>query len=260
MPPNARFRVASVTKMFVATVVLQLVAEGKLRLDEPIGRVLVGQVFGAGTVTLRELLNHTSGFYDGGPLVPVPGTFHYDNTNYALLGEVVEAVTGMTVRQALVLRVFRPLRLAGTLWPTSATPPRLARGYSPRGADVTPLAPQELSSADAIVSTADDLRRFVTALVSGRLLAPEQLAEMEAAVDVGKPYRPIDDRYGLGLMRYESTCGSIWGHRGRIAGYTTFAFASPFGPRSVVVLLNVGRVSDAAVVRLNSLVFAALCA
>lgn len=259
MSLRARFRIASLTKMLVATVVLQLAGEGRLQLDDPVARWLPGRVLGGTRATIRELLDHTSGLYDGAPIDAVPGAFHYDNANYRLLGAIVEAATGTSVEQALERRILGPLRLAGTLWPRAAAVPRLARGYSPRGEDVTAAPSRTLDAADALVSTADDLRRFLAALLGGRLLAPAQLAAMETSVAVGKPYRPIDDRYGLGLMGFDTRCGPVWGHRGRIAGYTAFAFSSPDGLRSAVVLLNVGRVSDAVVVRLNRLVFAAIC-
>ncbi len=260
MALDRRFRVASVTKMFLATVVLQLAGQGRLRLDDPIGRWLPAAVIGGDRITIRELLSHTSGLYDGGPLDPVPGTFHYDNANYRLLGALVEAATGTSAERTLERRLFRPLRLSHTRWPRTAVPTGVARGYSPAGADVTALPPRTLDSADALVSTAGDLQRFLAALLGGRILAPAQLAAMETPVPVGSSYRPLDDRYGLGLMGFGTRCGEVWGHRGRIAGYTTFAFGSPDGARSIVVLLNVGRVSDAATVRLNRLVFAAFCA
>jgi D-alanyl-D-alanine carboxypeptidase len=260
MPVGGRFRIASVSKTFLATVVLQLVGEGRLRLDDPVGHLLPGRSVGLGRVTVRQLLSHTSGIYPGGPLTAVPGPFRYDNGNFVLLGEIVEAVTRASLQDVYAERLLRPLRLTGTMWPVTSRPPRLARGYSPSGTDVTALPPRSLDAADALVSTADDLRRFITALLRGRLIAPAQLAAMETSVPVGKAYRPIDDRYGLGLMRYDTPCGPAWGHRGRIDGYTSFVFGSPSGRRSVVVLLNVGRVSDSVVVRLNRLVFGALCA
>lgn len=256
---DRRFRVASISKTFLATLVLQLVGEGRLRLDDRVGSVLPGRSIGADRVTVRQLLSHTSGIYAGGPLTAEPGRFHYDNSNFVLLGRIVEAVTQSRLRDVLARRILRPLRLTGTLWPSTRTPSRLSRGYSPGGADVSAVSPRELDAADALVSTADDLRRFLSALLRGRLIAPAQLAAMETSIPVGKAYRPIDDRYGLGLMRYRTPCGPAWGHRGRIDGYTSFAFGSPSGRRSIVVLLNVGRVSDAVVVRLNQLVFAALC-
>ena len=255
-----RFRIASATKMLVATVVLQLVGERKLQLDEPVGSLLPGRLVGGELVTVRDLLNHTSGIYDSGPLYQAPGAFHYDNANYVLLGEIVRAVTGTSVRQAIERRVLRPLGLSTTLWPSTSVPLRLARGYTPAGRDVTSLPARELSAADALVSTAPDLRRFLGAMLGGRLFPGAVLPDLETAISVGWAYRLVDQRYGLGVMGFRSPCGPIWGHRGRIAGYTTFVFGSPDGRRSIVVLLNVGRISDASVARVNPLVFAALCA
>jgi D-alanyl-D-alanine carboxypeptidase len=260
MRSDRRFRVASITKMFVATTVLQLVGEGKLRLDDRLSSVLPGAVVGGDRVTIRRLLNHTSGIYAGAPLDAEPGPFVYDNENYRLLGRVVATVTGKSVRRELAERIIAPLRLRGTTWPRRRLPVRLAHGYSPRGVDVGARAPGSLDAADALVSTAGDLHRFLVALLRGRLLAPKQLREMETSLRVGSYYRPVDDRYGLGLMGFDTRCGRVWGHRGRIAGYTSFVFGTPDASRTIVVLLNVGRVDDATAVRLNRLMFAALCA
>ena len=255
-----RFRIASASKMLVATVVLQLVGERRLQLDEPVERLLPGRLVGGELVTVRDLLNHTSGIYDGGPFYATPGVFHYDNANYVLLGEIVRAVTGTSIRQALERRILRPLGLSTTLWPATSVPRRLAHGYTPTGRDVTSLPAAQLSAADALVSTASDLRRFLTAMLRGRLFPGAELPDLETAVPVGRAYRVVDERYGLGVMGFSSPCGPIWGHRGRITGYTTFVFGSPDGRRSIVVLLNVGRIDDATVARVNPLVFEALCA
>mgnify|MGYP005854637879 CR=1 FL=1 len=256
--PGARFRIASVSKTFLAATVLRLVGEGRLELDEPVSRWLPTEL-GLGRATVRQLLNHTSGLYDGGPLEPAPGPFVYANENYEVLGRLVRAVTGQSPWQAIASRIVRPLRLAGTSWPLTARPPGLARGSAPHGNDVTARMPRVLTPADALVSTAHDLRRFLVALLGGRLIRPRELAAMKTAVDVGPAYRLVDERYGLGLMGFDTPCGPVWGHRGRIAGYTVFAFATPDTARSAVVALNVGRIGDATVARLNPLVFAALC-
>lgn len=259
MTPESRFRVASVTKMQVATVVLQLVGEGRLRLGESVGRLLPGRVIGAAPVTVRQLLSHTSGLYGGGPLAPEPGAFRYDNSNFILLGEIVESITGSPVRRVLERRIWRPLGLTGTAWPTSEVPTGIARGYGLRGADVTAVSPRALDAADALVSTAGDLQTFLTALLGGDLLAPAQLAAMRTAIRVTEPYRPLDDRYGLGLMGYSAGCGFVWGHRGRMDGYTSYVFGTADGSRTIVVELNIGRIEDVTAVRLNRLLFAELC-
>lgn len=159
--PNARFRVGSITKTFVATVVLQLVEEGRLSLDEPVGRRLPGLLANADTITVRQLLNHTSGLFnylddptvlqglvqnrvftprelvaiaETHPSTAPPGTkWAYSNTNYVVAGLLVEAVTGHPVGQELRTRIFEPLGLRDTSFPvtTAKIPGYHAHGYVP---------------------------------------------------------------------------------------------------------------------------------
>jgi D-alanyl-D-alanine carboxypeptidase len=256
------FRIASITKTFVATVVLQLAAEGRLGLDDPVARWV--PEIGAGTI--RQLLNHTSGVNDSGQ--GPTGAFFYSNRNYQILGRVIEAVTGAKLPAELKRRIMDPLRLDHTLWPTRATVPGLAHGYigPPSGKhdlDVTRQSVTALGAAGALVSTADDLRRFLRALFGGSLVPPALVQAMQTPVAIPPEHRNIFDGYGLGLVELQTPCGTLWGHRGRLSGYSSFAFASPDGRRAVIVLLNHGGVitgiSDDQVVRLHRLMFAAYC-
>jgi D-alanyl-D-alanine carboxypeptidase len=268
-----RFRVASITKPFVATVVLQLVAEGKLRLDESFDRWLPGLVPNGDRITIRQLLSHTSGLFEyqgdkgfvsaviadpsrewsprelvriataHAPLFP-PGTgWSYSNTNYILLGLVVEAVTGETIDQQLRERVFDPLALAATSFPAgteiegehahgyigSATLPSLPVGTL---MDVTSVVSPSIGwAAGGIVSNGDDITRFFAALLGGRLLRPDLLAAMRT---VGP-----SSQYGLGLLRVQTACGRAFGHLGDGPGYRTVAYARPNGRRVVVVMVNI---------------------
>ncbi len=201
-----RYRIASVTKPFVATVVLQLVSEGRLGLDDSLERRLPGLVPNGAAITIQELLNHTSGlfnytddevwqsaiFLDRGrqwsprelvaiavshPLYFAPGTnWAYSNTNYVLLGLIVEAVTGEKLDQELGARVFEPLALRSTSFPTTISiEGRFAHGYiSLQGSpliDITPaLSPTWAYAAGGIVSNAADVSTFFAALLKGRLL------------------------------------------------------------------------------------------
>ena len=173
MAPSDRFRIASITKTFVATVALQLAAEGRLRLADPVDRWVPGLVPEGRSITLRELLDHTSGLYDytadrewtaqriahpgrtwtPRELVRVaarhkllfrPGTdWYYSNTNYVLLGLVVEAAARASLGDELRERIFRPLRLDATSFPSgSSIPGRVAHGYlgSLRGLPIPPRA------------------------------------------------------------------------------------------------------------------------
>ena len=173
VPVRGRFRVGSITKTFVATVVLQLVDEGRLRLDDPVETWLPGVVPDGHRITVRHLLNHTSGLYDvrahaadaagarsssttgGGPgprpswfarAVANPPTFEppgsayaYSSTGYLLLGQIVEEVTGRSYGKEIEHRIIRPLRLHGTSLP--GTSPRIRgphpHGYVPTGESAT---------------------------------------------------------------------------------------------------------------------------
>ncbi|MGV9374434.1 serine hydrolase domain-containing protein [Nonomuraea sp. NPDC003707] len=165
MPREARFRVASVTKSMVAAVVLQLVQEGRLSLDEPIGKRLPGQIDGGDRITVRELLNHTGGLatydhaaefadpeqygkrtytprqlIDEAERLPRPerGRFSYSNTGYILLGLLVEQVTGHKLSAELDRRIFRPAGMTRSYLPTTWDGIRgpHATGYHlPTGAD-----------------------------------------------------------------------------------------------------------------------------
>ncbi|RPE43900.1 D-alanyl-D-alanine carboxypeptidase [Streptomyces sp. Ag109_O5-1] len=189
--PDDRFRVGSITKTFVATVLLQLEAEGRLSLDDTVDKWLPGVVTGNGNdgrrITVRRLLNHTSGIFnytadddfgrtyflaDGffkhrydtltpAALVAIamkhkpafaPGTsWAYSNTNYVLAGMVIKAVTGRSYAEEITNRLIRPLRLTGTSLPgTRTTVPRpSSRAYSKLAATTTgPTSPPSTVSRD----------------------------------------------------------------------------------------------------------------
>jgi D-alanyl-D-alanine carboxypeptidase len=169
MDPRLHFRAGSVTKSFVATVVLQLVAEGRVSLSDPVERWLPGILPYGDQIGIRQLLNHTSGVPNNGavllrtlygspegrfrawtprelvalvadrPLDLEPGTaWSYSNTGYALVGLIVEVATGKTLGQELAGRIIDPLELRGTSFPVNARgiPGPSSRGYS------LPLSPQ----------------------------------------------------------------------------------------------------------------------
>jgi D-alanyl-D-alanine carboxypeptidase len=278
--PGERFRIASVTKTFVATVVLQLVAEGKLALTDHVAQFLPGLIQDGQTITVRQLLNHTSGLPDilnvpavlralhqdgnraswtprglialirNEPRQNRPGfAWRYSNTNYIMLGLIVEKITGQPLGDVLRARIFSPLRLRATSFDSGF---RIAGahldGYvqEPRTGEwhTIGFTPSILGAAGAVVSSAADLAHFLRALLGGGLLPSAQLQEMRATVSVGAADRR--DAYGLGLMRTfgfpdrvpGTSCGAAWGHAGDIAGYTTLAFSSGNGSRQVVIALN----------------------
>ncbi|WP_410569894.1 serine hydrolase domain-containing protein [Amycolatopsis sp. cmx-4-61] len=267
-PRNGSFRVGSVTKSFVATVVLQLVAEGRVRLDAPVSRYLPGLLPDA-RITVRQLLQHTSGIPDylqdfdlGNPealrhrgaepaelvaralkypaLFP-PGTgWSYSNTNYIVAGMLVERVTGHPLDTEITRRITRPLGLYDTYLPgrgDERLPAPHAVGYLPLDGKLVDFSDFDATiawAAGGLVSTPADLDRFYGALLGGRLLGPAELAEMRRTVpaDLGIP----GARYGLGLGSIPLSCGVVWGHEGGIMGFTNFAGVGPEDRRATVVL------------------------
>jgi D-alanyl-D-alanine carboxypeptidase len=274
--PDDRFRIGSVTKTFVSTVLLQLVGEGKLSLDDTVEDVLPGRLRGGDAVTVRHLLQQTSGLHDyladprifrpyrNGNLRKVwtpsqllavanghkrnfrPGArWEYSNTNYLVLGLIVEALTGNPLASELKRRVFDRAGLRATTFDTQPTiAGRHMHGYFPLNkqlTDLSVLSPTAAWAAGGMVSTTDDVARFFRALLEGRLLRADLLREMEATVPIGPA-----DAYGLGLWRTGSmalssrpfTCGTAWGHNGDWIGYNTNAFNSKDGRRQFVLFVN----------------------
>lgn len=273
-----RYRIASVTKPFVAAVVLQLVGEGRLRLGDRVEGWLPGLVPNR-RVTIRELLGHTSGLFDYDddplwvkariadpertwmprelvavatrhpPLFP-PGTdWSYSNTNYVLLGLVVEAVTKHSLADELRARVIGPLGLRATSYPPGAAlAGRVAHGYqgsapglpipSGRLVDVTSRVSPSGWGAGQLVSNADDVTRFFAALLGGRVVPAAELREMKSPVGGGKPV-PFTAPYGLGLDIVHTTCGTAYGHSGDMPGYRNVVLASADGRRVATLMVNV---------------------
>lgn len=289
-----RFRIGSNTKSFVATVVLQLVGEGRLRLTDNVERWLPALVPDGAAITVRQLLNHTSGLYDYGqdprllapyehdrghywppralvalatshpPQFP-PGTdFGYSNTNYILLGLIIEAATQHTAAAEIQQRLIRPLGLADTSFPQRD--PHIAgrhtRGYltnlppdaaAPDGTlDITVLSPSTAWTAGGIISTAADLARFHRALITGRLLRPHEQRELTTTA-------PGAD-YAMGVFRIDTPCGPAWGHDGSFPGYLSVSVTSPDGARQAVIALNTDRIlSEQAYTELSSTLDTAYC-
>ncbi|MBO1582738.1 serine hydrolase [Bacillus sp. XF8] len=276
MKTDFRFRIASVTKTFTATVVLQLAGENRLNLDDSIEKWLPGVIQGNGydakQITIRQILNHTSGIAEylrskeadffkntkksftaeelvkiGLSLPPdfAPGKgWSYSNTGYVLLGILIEKVTGNSYAEEIENRIIEPLELSNTFLPgnSSVIPgTKHARGYlQPDGAselkDVTYYNPSIGSSAGDMISTADDLNKFFSSLLGGKLLKEQQLKQMLTTVPTG---REGIDGYGLGIYETKLPNGvSIWGHSGGIPGFSTFAGGILGGKHTLAVNLN----------------------
>ncbi|MFD4442802.1 serine hydrolase domain-containing protein [Nocardia sp. NPDC058519] len=245
--PPQQVRVGSVSKSFIAAIVLQLVTEGRIQLDEPIDTYLPGSIVGDSVdgrvITVRQILQHRSGLpefadspeideygaaLDGRTFTPddqlaialrrpaqfAPGArFTYTNTNYLLAAMLVERITGRPYTDALQDRIIRPLGLTGTYLP--ATGEHDIRGPHPRGyapingirTDVTRIEPSVPWAAGALVSTGDDLNRYFLDLVAGKVVAAPELQQMLAALPTGVDGMP---EYGLGVMSAELSCGTSY--------------------------------------------------
>jgi D-alanyl-D-alanine carboxypeptidase len=308
IPRDAHLRMGSTTKTFVATVVLQLAGEGRLDLSDSVERWLPGVVAGKGNnghaVTIRDLLQHTSGIhnyifdlvpnyvtpesyrrerwrtYSPARLVgiamghpPGDGTWAYSNTNYVLAGMLIEAVTGRGWEDEVHDRIIHPLGLHHTTtpgtWPFLRAPhARNYHQFEPGGHLVdTTIAIRGLDSgADgSMISTARDINAFFGALVSGRLLPPSQLREMQKLIAIpdGNGYPPGSGA-GLGLFHRALPCGGgYWGHGGNGFGYTLEPAINDDGNRRLTVSMFTGTFDpEAAAARgaaLDRLVINAMC-
>ncbi|MEU8613448.1 serine hydrolase domain-containing protein, partial [Actinoplanes sp. NPDC048791] len=270
---NDRFRIDSITKTYLATVVLQLQAEHRLNLDAPVGRWLPGLLPGGDRITARHLLGHTSGLFDyaedprfdyradplrvwdpvdlvrlgtSHPLLFTPGAgYTYSNTGYVVLGLLVERITGQKLERVLDRRILRPLDLRHTWFATgSAIRGRHAHGYTvdPTGLrDITRIDASHVWATGALIATPADVATFFRALLGGRVLPARQLAEMKQFRDSGDGYD-----YGLGLMKRQYACAIVLGHAGGGLGFSTDAVQTTDGTRQAVVFANTDTIPDAA--------------
>lgn len=258
LTPQHRFRIGSVSKTFIAAVVLQLVDEGALALDGEADPVVPG-------ISVRQLLNHTSGLpntdllqdmatlfepYRKDPghrwemsqrellertleqprLFPPGEGWSYSGTNYLALGLLVEETTGTSIQEQLRRRVIEPLGLESTDLPDDITETDgLARGYlspdnpvlpGPEPVDVTELDLPFNWAGGGVVSTPGDVARFLGALLGGDLLPPGLRAEMLRTV-------PSDwsetDEYGLGIGRIASLMRTVTSPCGPAWGHLGFS-------------------------------------
>ena len=219
------FPIGSITKTFTATVILQLVQQGKLSLSAPISR-WVPYVQHASAITVKMLLNMTSGIYDepGGQLLTdsaahpgtawtpqqvvrfavaqgpagPPGKFYYSDTDYIILGMIAQAVTGEPIQELISQRILQPLHLSHTSFPTASAPPELqAQGFTVRDGAAVPdsafLSPAELSfsgAAGAMTSTVADLQVWARTLATGTLLSPSMQRQRLQLVPIPLPGAP----------------------------------------------------------------------
>jgi D-alanyl-D-alanine carboxypeptidase len=273
-------RIASVAKAFSGAVALSLVSKGALSLNDTIGELLSGlpepPPEAWAEITLRQLLNHTSGLpeiledqeflvafgaspfkapppeklltylYNNDPLLRFPpgSKYQYSNSDNIAVALMVEAATGRSYEDLLRELVYRPLGLRKTSLPRG---PNLRKPFI-HGYDLS-QDPPDVSEAFAagwswasggIVSTPADLNTFIRAYVGGKLFDERTQAKQRRVIEGGssEPPGPGMNSAGLAIFRYETRCGTVWGHTGNTPGYTQFAAASADGRRSVTVSIN----------------------
>lgn len=268
MKPDLYSRIGSVTKTFTATAVLQLADRGLVNLDAPIASYLDG-IPGGAAITVRQLANMRSGLPDyqdnaefakavtanptrdftaeellgwafAAPAAFPPGQqYRYSNTNYVLLGLLVQKVSGKALTAYLADRIFGPLAMAHSSFPTSAQfPDPHARGYTdpvePGGSpvDATDWSASFTGAAGAIISTLDDMRIWMPALANGTLISPS--LQQQRLYSPPTPGLPAGVGYGMGVF---TTAGWI-GHNGSVPGYQTVAIHLPQGRMTVVIMVN----------------------
>lgn len=274
-PLDGEVRIGSNTKTFVAVVVMQMVQEGKVGLDEPIETYLPGLIKGEGIdasrITVRQLLQHTSGLPEhtdyyfssnaaaleniqhyipardlldvalSKPAAFEPGTqWSYSNTNYIVLGMLIERVSQRPVGEQIDQRIIKRLGLSHTYFPGNGE--KKIRGSHPQGyhingegklEDVTEMDASLPWTAGAMVSTPSELNTFFQAVFDGRLLTQTSIDEMKKGVDTGSGGMV----YGLGLFGTPLSCGGTsWGHGGGIFGYETHNAVGPDGTAVTVAV------------------------
>ncbi|MFT4037354.1 MAG: serine hydrolase domain-containing protein [Thermomicrobiales bacterium] len=260
-------RIASNSKAFTATAVLQLVDDGLVGLDDPIETYVPGIPNGE-EITVRQVLGMDAGIadyiaipeitaeYAANPMMPMgpdeilaiirsstpdyaPGAeIRYSNSNYIVLGFLLEAVTGQTAEAAITERVITPLGLTGTSVPYTAFMPEPSmHGYFAENLgdpliDVTRSNPRFPWTAGSIISTLADMRAWGEALAQGTLLSPET----QAARETWRPFNPAAPgvAYGLGLLNFNG----LIGHNGGIAGYSSWILHEPASGFTIVIVVN----------------------
>jgi D-alanyl-D-alanine carboxypeptidase len=276
MRPEHRFRVASLTKSFVATVVLQLVDEGRLSLSDRVERWLPGILPYGDQITVRQLLNHTAGVPDYGAIplrglyegirfrswnprelvalvadqpqtVPPGSAWSYSNTGYVLAGLVVEAVTGDSLGRELARRIFRPLRLRNTSFPMNfpfiAGPH--ARGYSLDLDDELnpiegPLLDVTVYNPSAVWAAGNIVSNERDLARFFRALLGGRLLSDTLLAEMKRPVGVAPGfGYGLGLFVVDSPCGTLFGHEGGLPGFNNTTLTSEDGTRQFGVMINV---------------------
>jgi len=265
--PETKFRIGSVTKQFTAAAVLRLAEQGKLSLDDPLAKHFPDFAHHSG-VTVRHLLTHTSGLHSytekqemfsrvTKPIEPseliawfkndppdfAPGSgFHYNNSAYFLLGQIVAKVSGQSFDNYLREAFFKPLEMNDTgIYVNSAPPSGMAIGYSFTDEKFKPALDWDMSwagGAGALYSTVGDLFRWNEALFGGQVINATSLKAATTPVELPKNTDGMMMKYGYGLMMYEIKRLPTIGHGGGLHGWSSDLLRVPKHNCTVVVLAN----------------------
>lgn len=272
LKPSDPMLAGSIGKTFVAATTLQLVGEGKLNLDEKIEKWLGNEIWfarlpNAKDITLRMLLNHSSGIpnhvdegsfqramfkssgrdiryeeliayiLDKKPLFAVGKGFNYADTNYILVGMIVEKATGRTLYDEIVERILKPLKLDQTFPSNKNALPQVANGYFQNKPIIAGgkfiVNPQWEWAGGGFASTAEDIARWAQALYAGDVLQKNLLDEMLKGVKTED-----GTEYGLGAEIAQGKLGKSYGHDGEFPGYLSDMRYFPAQKISVAVQVN----------------------
>ena len=262
-------RIASITKTFTATTILQLADEKRLKLTDKLDMYDLGvTVPNRDKITIRNLLNMTSGLFNftndenfwskfladpsaawtpkqlvdmsiaHGVVAPPGQVYDYNNTNYVLLGMIIEKLTGNTVGTEIKSRIIDKLGLQNTSFPTTAEMPvPFMHGYMPDSVgdtsgpaviDMSVESPTPFFTAGGMISDLMDIKTWLQALASGMLLSPEMHKEQLAFAS------PNTSSYGLGVMNG----GILIGHSGEITGYNSSAYTQAGGNSATIIVFT----------------------
>jgi D-alanyl-D-alanine carboxypeptidase len=298
IPPrgDTHFRIASNTKTMTAAVIVQLAQEGRLDLDDPVSKYVSGVPDGD-QITIADLLNMRSGLYNytdapeisasldaeptkvwtpeevlaiafkHPPYFP-PGTaFHYDNTNYALLGLIAEEREhGKPLARILQDRLFGPLGMNDTALPASTSntlpdpyshgymygsssfalvdqdyPPDIqaaARAGTLKPNDYTNQNPSYASAAGGVISTAKDLVTWMQALVGGKVFNADYQQRWLDSLQPEDPSKPQGQQYGYGITQLRFGSNALYFHGGETPGYNSFMGYDPANQVTLIVWTN----------------------
>ncbi len=259
------FRIASVTKQFTAAAIMRLAERGKLALDDDFTKYIDYPTHGK-TVTIRHLLNHTSGirnytdipgFFETGtardlrpeevldpvrnlPLDFEPGTkWEYSNTNYHLLGMIIEKVSGTPYAKHMLDEFFTPLSLAHTRYDTASDViPGRARGYGViNGATVNAsyLSMTIPYSAGGLLSTASDLVQWQLDLIAGKVVSPDSYRQMTTPTKLSDGHTTP---YGFGFFMSDVDGHPNLMHEGGIPGFNSILVYFTKEELSIAVISN----------------------